>query len=219
MAELERRKSRHAAVRRIPLAVIVLASISQVVCGQPKDDAIARFKSCLQLEGAARLECFDQISRELSAGGAPASTQSSGGNWVISETTSPVDYSPQITAAISSASPMKNAPSSFAIRCRGQRIDLLVSTVGSWRPASNGEFKVAYQIDDQPAVEQQWAALAGGRGAVFRGDVNRLLRPLRDGGRLLVRVHDWQGPAHEATFPMSGLDVVREKMAPVCKWQ
>ena len=67
MAERERRKSRHAAVRRIPLAVIVLASISQVVCGQPGDDASARFKSCLQQEGAARLECFDKISRELSA--------------------------------------------------------------------------------------------------------------------------------------------------------
>ena len=219
MAERERRKSRHAAVRRIPLAVIVLASISQVVWGQPEDDAIARFKSCLKQEGTARLECFDKISKELSTGSAPAATQSSGGNWVISETTSPVDYSPLITAAISSASPVKNAPSSFAIRCRGQRIDLLVSTAGSWRPASNGEFKVAYQIDDQPTVEQQWAALAGGRGATLRGDVNQLLRQLREGGRLLIRVHDWQGPAYEAVFQISGLDVVREKMAPFCKWQ
>ena len=72
-----------------------------MVCGQPGDEAIARFKSCLQQEGAARLECFDNGSRELSEENAPATAQSSGGNWVISETTSPVDYSPQITAAIS----------------------------------------------------------------------------------------------------------------------
>ena len=219
MAERERCKSRHAAVRQLPLGVLLLASISQVVCGQPGDDPVARFKSCLKQEGTARLECFDKISKELSVESAPASTQSSGGNWVISETTSPVDYSPQITAAISSTSAVKDAPTSFAIRCRGQRIELQVSTTGSWRPSNNGEFKIAYQVDDQPAVEQQWAALAGGRAAIFRGDVTRLLRPLREGGRLSIRVFDWQGPAHEATFQFSGLDAVREKMAPVCKWQ
>ena len=107
---------------------------------------------------------------------------------------------------------MKNAPSSFAIRCRGQRIDLLVSTVGSWRPSNKGEFKVAYQIDNQPTVEQQWAALAGGRGAVFKGDVSRFLQALWEAKQLSIRVYDWQGLAHDATFQIPGLDVVREKM-------
>jgi len=36
-----------------------------------------------------------------------------GGNWVVSETTSPVDYSPQITAAIAAEAIVKDAPSSF----------------------------------------------------------------------------------------------------------
>jgi len=189
-----------------------------VVSGQPADVAIARFKSCLQLDGAARGECLEKLSQELSGASAPAPAQPSGANWVISETTSPVDYSPQITAAISSASAVKDAPSSFAIRCRGARIELLVSTIGSWRPSNNGEFKVAYRIDDQPAVEEQWAAFAGGRGAIFTGDVTRFLRTLREGGRLSIRVYDWQGPAHEATFQISGLDFVRQKLAAVCKW-
>ena len=217
MAERERRKSRHAAVRRIPLAVIVLASISQVVWGQPEDDAIARFKTCLKQEGTARLECFDMISRELSGGGAPASTQSIGGNWVISETTSPVDYSPQITAAIPSASAVKDAPSSFSIRCRGQRMELLVGTAGSWR--SSNSFKVSYWVDDRPAVEEQWAVVAGGRGAIFRGDVTRFLRFLREGEHLSIRVSDGQGAAQEATFQISGLEFVRQRIAAVCKWQ
>ena len=206
-------------MRRIRLAAIFYASMNQVVYGQPGDDAVARFKSCLQQEGAARLECFDKVSRELFRGDAPATTQSSLANWVISETASPVDYSPQITAAISSASAVKNAPSSFAIRCRGQRIDLLVSTVGSWRPSSKGEFKVAYQIDNQPIVEQQWAALAGGRGAVFKGDVSRFLQALWKAKQLSIRVYDWQGLAHDAAFQIPGLDVVREKMMSACKWQ
>jgi hypothetical protein len=201
----------------MPLAAIALASVSQVVCGQPVDDAIARFKVCLQLEDAARQDCVDKLSRELSGGSAPAPAQT-GGNWVISETTSPVDYSPQITAAISSESAVKDAPSSFAIRCRGQRIELLVSTMGSWRPSNNGELKVAYRINGQPAVEEQWAAFAAGRGALFKGDVTKFLRSLPEGAQLSIRVYDWQGPPHDATFQMSGLDIVRQRIAAVCKW-
>ena len=200
-------------MKRLPLAALALASVSQVVCGQPAGDANARFKSCLQLDGAARGQCLETIARELSGASAPA--QSNGGNWVISETTSPVDYSPQITAAISSGSAVKDAPSSFSIRCRGQRTELLVATTGSWRPSSNGIFKVIYRINEQPVVEGWWSA--GGRGAIFRGDANQFLQSLRDGGRLSISVYDAQGVAHEATFQMSGLDHVRRKIAAVCK--
>src|SRR3989440_230800 len=101
----------------------------------------------------AWLECLDKLSRELSGERAPPSAQPNGGSWVISETTSPVDYSPQVTAAIASETAVKDAPSSFAIRCRGQRTEVLVSTIGSWRPSNSGELKVVYRINDQPAVE------------------------------------------------------------------
>jgi hypothetical protein len=202
-------------VKRLPLDALALASFSQVVCGQPAGDVDARFKSCLQLDGGARGECLETIARELSGASAPA--QPSGGNWVISETTSPVDYSPQITAEISSGSVVKDAPSSFAIRCRGQRTELLVATTGSWRPSSNGAFKVVYRINEQSAVEGQWPAFVGGRGAIFKGDVTQFLKSLRDGGRLSIRVYDWLGAAHEATFLMSGLDKVRRKIDMVCK--
>jgi hypothetical protein len=199
-------------VKRLPLAALALVSVSQVVCGQPAGDADARFKSCLQLDSPARGQCLETIARELSGAGAPA--QSSGGNWVISETTSPVDYSPQITAVISSGSAVKDAPSSFTIRCRGQRTELLVTTTGSWRTSSS-VFKVVTRINGQSAVEGWWSA--GGRGAIFRGDANQFLQSLRDGGRLSISVYDAQGVAHEATFPMSGLDHVRRKIAAVCK--
>jgi hypothetical protein len=50
-----------------------------------------------------------------------------GTNWVISETTSPIDYSPLLTALLRSTSQVKDAPSSLAIRCRGGRTELLGS--------------------------------------------------------------------------------------------
>ena len=200
-------------MKRLPLAALLLASVSQAVCGQPGGDADARFKSCLQLDGVARAECLETIARELAGASTPA--QPSGGNWVISETTSPVDYSPQITAAIPSGSAVKDAPSSFAIRCRNQRTELVVATTGSWRPSTSGVFKVIYRINGQPVVEGWWSA--AGRAAVFRGDATQFLQSLRDGVRLYISVFDGQGMVHEATFPMSGLDQVRRKIAAVCK--
>ena len=200
-------------MKRLPLAALALASVSQVVCGQPAGDADTRFKSCLQLDGAARGECLETIARELSGASSPA--QPSGRNWVITETTSPVDYSPQITAAISSGSAVKDAPSSFAIRCRGKRTELVVTTTGSWRPSSNGLLKVVYRINEQPAVEGRWSA--DGRGAIFKGDATQFLRSLPEEGRLSISVYDGQGLAHEATFQMSGLEHIRRKIAAVCK--
>jgi hypothetical protein len=204
-------------VRRVS-AAIALASLSQVVCAQTADDSVVRFKSCLQLEGTARLECLEKLSRDLSTESKPASGPPNGGNWVISETASPVDYSPQITAAISSGSAVKDAPSTLAIRCRGQRIEVLVSTSGSWRPSNNGEFRVAYQINDQPAIEERWVAVPGGHSAVSRGNVTQFLRSLEKPGRLSISVYDWQGPPHDATFQFSGLEDVRRKIATACKW-
>ena len=206
-------------MKRLPLAAIALSAAGQALCGEPADEAFARFKLCFQWDGAARVECLDRLARDLYGPSSPTAAPADGGNWVISETTSPLDYSPQITAAIPSEPAVKDAPSSFAIRCRGQRTELLVSTLGSWRPSNRGEFKVAYRINDQPAVEDRWVSFAGGRSAVFKGDVVGLLRSLPEGGQISIRVYDWQGPAHDATFQIAGVDAVRQRIAAACKWQ
>jgi hypothetical protein len=187
--------------------------------GQPQtDDAIARFKTCLQRDGVARPECLDALSRELSGNSPSAAVPPNGGKWIISETVSPIDYSSQITASLPAEAIAKDAPASLALRCRGQRTEVLVSTQGSWRPSRNGDFRVVHRIDNQPPVEASWLALASGRMAAFKGDAVNLLRSLPDGAKLSISVFDWQGPAHEAIFHIAGVDSVREKIATACKW-
>jgi hypothetical protein len=139
-------------------------------------------------------------------------------SWIVSETMSPVDYSPMITATTSSQPVAKDAPAIFMIRCRGQRTDLLVSTEGSWRASRANELQVDLRVNDQPAVRMQWIASSDGRTAIFKDDAVRFLRSLPDGGRIAVSVSDWQGMAHEAAFQLTGLDVIRQKIAAVCKW-
>jgi hypothetical protein len=64
----------------------------------------------------------------------------------------------------------------------------------------------------------QWIASTDGRTAIFKDDAVRFLRSLPDGGRITVSVFDWQGPEHAATFQLTGLDAIRQKIGVACKW-
>jgi hypothetical protein len=139
-------------------------------------------------------------------------------NWIISETTSPVDYAPVMTAAIRLPFTVKHAPNTFAIRCRGGRTELLARTEGTWRASRTREVQVDYQINDQPLVKLTWTASPDGKTAIYRDDAVGLLQSLPDGARLKINVLDEPGPSHDATFQLAGLDAVREKIAVACKW-
>jgi len=195
------------------LAVTLLSSLSQAVCAQA-DDAVDRLKACSQFEGMERLKCVDEFLQEV----APDSTQPQGPNWIISETTSPVDYRPQITALTTARALSQDAPSSLAIHCRAQRTELIISTTGSWKQATNSEVKVVYRLNQEPPVEQRWWPAQTGRSFAFQGDVVRFLRSMPDSGQILVKVYAGKAPPHESTFKLVGLDLVRRKIAAACNW-
>jgi len=138
--------------------------------------------------------------------------------WVVSETTSPVDYSPLITAVIHSTSSVKDAPNTLAVRCRGLRTELLLRTEGAWRASRASDVQVDYQINDQPFVRLQWTVSADGKTASYKDDAVGLLRSLPEGARLKISVFDRQGLGQEATFQLTGLDSVRKKIGLACKW-
>jgi hypothetical protein len=138
--------------------------------------------------------------------------------WVVSETTSPVDYSPLITAVIHSTSSVKDAPYTLAVRCRGLRTELLLRMEGAWRASRAGEVQVDYQINDQPFVRLQWTVSADGKTASYKDDAVGLLRSLPEDARLKMSVFDRQGLGQEATFQLTGLDGIRKKIGLACKW-
>jgi hypothetical protein len=195
------------------LAVTLLSSLSQAVCAQT-GDAVDRLKACSQFEGMERLKCVDELLQEV----APDSAQPQGPNWIISETTSPVDYRPQITALTTARASSPDAPSSLAIRCRAQRTELIISTTGSWKQATDDVVKVVYRINQEPPVEQRGKTAETGRSLAFQGDVVRFLRSMPDSGQILVKVYAGKTPPYESTFQLVGLDPVRRKIAAACKW-
>ena len=195
------------------LAVTLLSSLSPAVCAQA-GDAVDRLKACSQFEGMERLKCVDELLQEM----APDSAQPQDPSWIISETTSPVDYRPQITALTTARVSSQGAPSSLAIHCRAQRTELIISTTGSWKQAADGVVKVVYRINEGPPVEQRWKAAETGRSFAFQGDVVRFMRSMPDSGQLLVKVYAGKAPPYESTFRLVGLDPVRRKVAAACNW-
>jgi hypothetical protein len=158
------------------------------------------------------------VSPKASAKTADIPSKPPDANWIISETTSPVDYSPLITAVMRVPSIAKDAPNTLAIRCRGLRTELLVRTEGTWRASRANEVQVDYQINDQPLVRLQWAVAVDGKSASYKDDAVDLLRSLPEGGRLKINVPGGQGSGHDATFQLLGFDAVRKKIAVACKW-
>jgi Type VI secretion system VasI, EvfG, VC_A0118 len=195
------------------LTLTLLSSLSQAVCAQT-GDAVGRLKACSQFEGMERLKCVDELLQEV----APEPAKSQGPNWIISETTSPVDYGPQIAALTTARASSQDAPSSLAIRCRARRTELIISTTGSWKQGADSEVKVVYRINEEPSVEQRWRAAEAGKSLAFAGDVVRFLRSMPDSGQIVVKVYAGKAPPSESTFQLAGLDPVRRKIAAACNW-
>jgi hypothetical protein len=138
-------------------------------------------------------------------------------DWVVSETTSPVDFSPIITVAIGSKSSVRDASDTLTVRCRGKRTELLVRSEPG-RAADAGEVQVAYQINDQSPVRLAWTASADGKTVSYKEDAAGFLQSLPAGANLKISLPDKSGPGHEATFQLIGWDVIREKLKTACKW-
>jgi hypothetical protein len=198
-----------------PLAAAVLSTLSQAACAQTAV-TVDRLKACSQFEGMDRLKCVDELLGEMAKNPDTAPSQSP--NWIISETTSPVDYRPQIAALTTARAARGDAPSSLTIHCRAHRTELIISTMGSWNQHPDGGMKVEHRIDEEPPVEQRWRAAEAGKSLAFPGDAVRFLRSIPDVGRISVKVYAGKGPPSESTFQLVGLDSVRRKIATACNW-
>src|SRR5712672_2228363 len=177
------------------------ARVADVACIDPANDTAKR-AACFQSVRAAQVECLENTSREPSTGSAqnqPADTA-----WVLSETTSPVDYSPLVTAVIRSTSSVKDAPTTLAVRCRGLHTELMLRMAGTWPASRASEIQVDYQINDQPFVRLRWTVSADGKTASYKDDAVGLLRSLPENARLKIGAFDRQGRGQEATFQLTG---------------
>jgi hypothetical protein len=199
-------------MKAIPLS-LAFEIASGIAFAQGAADPMAHLRACSLMERAERLECLDKLARDIAA---PDRAAGSGDNWIISETTSPVNYTPMVTATASSRGGPDGSSMKLAIYCRGGRTELVVSGPAVSRRGS--EYSIAYRVNDDQPVQLAAASPSFGTGAAFTGDIVRLLQSLPEDGHIAVRITTRSGVAQDGRFSLGGLKTVREKLAAACKW-
>ncbi|MDF0579892.1 hypothetical protein [Bradyrhizobium yuanmingense] len=197
-------------------AVAPLAVAFNVACGiayaQSTGDSTEALRACSSMDGSARQECLQDSSRKLSR---PA-RRVSDDNWLVSETTSPVDYSPIVTATTYSVSGSDGAAMQLAIHCRKGRTEVTVA--GSALSRSANEYVISFRLNADTPMQLAAASPSFGSGVAFGGDVVKLLNALPDEGHIVVRLFARTGQVQDGQFLLSGFEKVRRRMAAACKW-
>ena len=201
----------------------VFASASADALAQGAGDAMEKLRACSLLAPAERLECLEKLSRDI-APPSPARPAASpapevapaADNWIVSETTSPLDYTPVAIATASFGGGPEGAILQLSIQCRGGSTDLVITGPALIRRAE--DYVVSYGINDGPPVVVVAGTPASGTGVAIRGDVVRLLASLPDRGDISFRVTPRQGAALDGRYDLAGLKTLLARLAVPCKW-
>ena len=202
----------------------VALTVGLLVAGpsaQGADDASEKLRLCSLMGQPERLPCLKKLAEELSptptgaaapsAPGLPAST-----NWIVSETTSPVDYSTVVVATSSSSSGPNGAVLKMAIQCRSGRTDLVFASPSFTRRGEDYAF--SYAVTGDSPVTVPTSTLPSQAGVAIKGDIVRLLASLPERGEMIARIVDPHGSAVEGRYGLDSLKVVRDRLAIPCRW-
>jgi hypothetical protein len=196
----------------IPLAVAFNVA-SEIAFAQGVSDPVAHLRACSLMEREERLQCLENLSRNI---GPPAPPAPAADNWIVSETSSPVNYTPIATATTFSRGGSDGSSMQLSIHCRAGRTDLVVT--GPAISGRGGDYVISYRINDDQPVQLAVGKPSFGTGAAFTGDVVRLLQSLPEEGGIAVRLSTRTGAVQDGYFLLGGLKMVREKVAAACKW-
>ena len=190
---------------------------------QGASDTMEKLRACSLLAHAERLGCLEKLSRDIEPPSPPSPTASpvpgvapAADNWIVSETTSPVDYTPVAIATTSSRAVPDGSTMQLSIQCRGGRTDLLIG--GPALAQRGGDYVVSYGVNDGQPVVVAAGTPASGTGVAIKGDVVRLLASLPDQGEIVFRVTDRRGAALEGRYALARLKIVLDRLAASCKW-
>ena len=194
----------------IPLAVAF--GVASAAAFAQTSDPVVQLRACSVMERAERLKCLDDLSRNIDQATGPPQAD----NWIVSETTSPVDYAPIVTATALSSGASDASVKQLTIYCRGGRTELVIS--GPAVAGGGADYTISYRVNDGQPMQLPASLPSLGIGAAFTGDIVRLLQSLPEDGHIAVRISPRGGAAKDGRFSLGGLKTAREKLAAACRW-
>jgi len=137
-------------------------------------------------------------------------------NWIVSETTSPIDYTPVTIATASSGGGPDGSTLQLSIQCRGGRTDLMIGGPALTRRGE--DYVVSYAVNDGQPVVVAAGTPASGTGLAIRCDVVRLLASLPDRGRGRLSRHHPAGRGAGGAIRPRWPENRAGPVAVPCKW-
>ena len=213
------------------LASALTALSAPALAQSVSSEHMAKLQACSQLEGGARRDCLDKLSREIPAPpksspaakrpqvsvAPPAPAKATvADTWFVTETVSPLDYSPVAIATATAVAGADGATMSLSVQCRGGRTDMVVAGAAIQRGPEDAA--VTYMVNAGAPVPVAVGVAPSGKGLAFRLDTVGLIASLPNDGDMTVRVAGRQGGSVEGKFSLAGLAKVRAKIAAPCKW-
>lgn len=177
---------------------------------------LEKLRACTLLAQSERSECFESVSRETDAASAPATR--AGANWVVSETVSPLDYSPVATATAWTVAQPGGQALQGAITCRGGRSELVLSGP-ALAGAQAGEITISLLLDTGAPLAAAIGVVPSDKGFALKAEIARLLSQLPDNGDLVIRGAMRRGTAFEARYALPAMKGAVARLTTPCRWQ
>ena len=198
--------------------VVAFALGDASAMAQAAGDPMDKLRACSTLSQAERMKCLDLLSREPESARRRTPSSSEGTatpeSWIVSETTSPIDYSPVVIATATARGAPDGSIMKLSIACRGGKTSLVLS--GHAAPGEG--HAVFYAVDGGSPTTLAAAPAPSAMGMSIGGDVVRLLGSLPAQGEIAFRIADRQGVPLEGRYSLAGLKATRERIAVACRW-
>jgi hypothetical protein len=200
---------------------VVFGLVNGGALAQATSESIEKLRACSALAPTERLECLRDLSRDIAPPpsphleGSPAATPAADA-WIVSTTTSPIDYTPVGIATSTSGAGPDGAVLRLTLQCRAGRSELAIGGPSLTRPKE--DYRVSYIVNDGPPVAIASGASALGVGVTLKEDVRRLLASLPDRGEIAFRVVASDGSVLEGRYALAALKSLLNRMASPCGW-
>lgn len=195
-----------------------------MACGaahaQASGDALDKLRTCSTLPRSERVDCLNRLATSIDPRPAPATETAADAplvtEWVVSETTSPLDYSP-VAIARPTSTGKDPLGLQLSIQCRAGRSELVLATDSPFarRPE---EYLFTYSTNGAAPVALPLAAATTGPGLAVRVDPARVLNALPPTGGVTFRLAQANGPPVETRYALDQLKAVALRVATPCRW-